>query len=103
MSERRGAQRVPIALECTLRRRSGSAIPAQTVDVGPGGMCVATRRPLATDEVVTFELPLDDAPLPVDGRARVLRQQGYGVYALRFERLPETGRERLAELAAVAG
>jgi PilZ domain len=81
-------------MDCTLHRRRGSPIAGRTVDVGPGGMCVATSRPLAPDEVLSFEL----SPR-ISGRARVLRQQGYERYAVRFESLPEPA---LAELAALA-
>jgi hypothetical protein len=86
--------RVDLALPCVLRRRTGSAISVETVNVGPGGMCVFTRRPLAIDEVLDFDLPLVGSG-SVDGRARVLRQEGHGVYALRFEGLLEPTRERL--------
>jgi hypothetical protein len=85
-------------MDCTLRRFTGSPIPARTVDLGPGGMCVQCSRPLAMDEVLGFEL----APPPsldVTGRARVLRQQGHDTYAVRFEALPEPA---LAELNALA-
>src|SRR3954466_434279 len=92
MDDRRHAPRAAIALPCTLRRRAGSAINAQTVDLGPDGMRVTSPRPLALDEVLRFDLPLEDAPL--DGRARVLRQEGLKHYALRFEGLVEPARER---------
>jgi hypothetical protein len=83
---------------CTLSRRFGSPVKGQTVDVGPGGMRVATQRPLSTDEVLEFELPPPAGP-GVRGHARVLRQQGYGVYALRFERLSDEARAALTRLA----
>lgn len=86
-----------MALPCVLRRRSGSAISVETVNVGPGGMCIATSRPLALDEVLQFDLPLAGSGT-VDGRARVLREERYRVYALRFEGLPEPSRERLQAL-----
>jgi hypothetical protein len=92
--ERRVSARVELECECKLSRRFGSPIEGRTVDVGPGGMRVATKRPLAADEVVEFELQLG-----ARGRARVLRQQTYGVYALRFERLGEADREALNRLA----
>jgi hypothetical protein len=79
-----------------LRRRSGSPIDARTVNLGPGGMCVATPRPLALDEVLDFDLPLAAAD-HVDGRARVLRHEGHGAYALRFEGLLEPARARLMQ------
>jgi PilZ domain len=85
-----------MAMGCTLRRRTGSPIAAQTVDVGPGGMCVRCSRPLATDEVLGFELA---PPPPINGRARVLRQQGHDTYAVRFEMLAEPA---LAGLNALA-
>jgi hypothetical protein len=79
--------RAQIALICTLRRRSGSPIPAETIEVGPEGMRVTAQRPLATDETVNFELP--NLRMRVAGLARVLRQQRPHVYAMRFEGLPE--------------
>ena len=84
-----------MAVDCTLHRRSGSPIEARTVDLGPGGMCVTCARPLSTDEVLHFDLPLADGHV-VDGEARVLREQTYKVYALRFEALPEAASARLA-------
>ena len=67
------------------------------MDVGPGGMRVHTSRPLAVDEVLEFELP-DRAR--INGRARVLREQAYRVYALRFEKLGDEARAEIATLAA---
>ena len=83
-------------MECTLHRRSGSPIPARTVDLGPGGMCVASKRPLSPDEVVNFELSPQ-----ISGRARVLRQQGWERYAVRFEALPEPARAELDGIVAL--
>jgi hypothetical protein len=101
MSERRMTPRADVALPCVLRRRSGSAIDARTVDLGAGGMRIATARPLATDEVLEFGLVLSGAER-VDGRARVLRHEGHGAYAMRFEELVEPARDRLRALAASA-
>jgi hypothetical protein len=93
MSEKRRSPRVRLEMECTLRRRSGSPIVGRTLDLGPGGMRIATPRPLSTDEVLTFELPPR-----ISGRARVLRQQGYDSYAVRFETLADPAREALTAL-----
>jgi hypothetical protein len=101
MPERRTTPRADVALPCVLRRRSGSAIDARTVDLGAGGMRVATARPLATDEVLEFDLLLSEAER-VDGRARVLRQEGHDAYAMRFEGLLEPARERLRRALASA-
>ena len=87
-----------IALACTLHRRMGSPIPVQTIDLGPGGMRVTSRRPLTADEELDFTIP--QADLRVAGRARVMRQQERYVYALRFERLPPSTRAALHALAA---
>jgi hypothetical protein len=82
-------------MECTLQRRSGSPITGRTVDLGPGGMCVATTRPLSPDEVLTFQLGPQ-----ISGRARVLRQQGWERYAVRFEALGAPARAELDGLVA---
>jgi hypothetical protein len=97
MDERRRLPRTDIALPCTLSRRSGTAINAETINLGPGGMRISSPRPLALDEVLSFDLPLQDSR--VDGRARVLRQEGVRAYALRFEGLAEPAREQLLRLA----
>jgi hypothetical protein len=81
------APRAQVALRCTLRRRVGSPILTETLDVGPSGMRVVSERPLADDEMVDFDLP--NLQMRVAGHARVLSQQGPHVYVLRFERLPE--------------
>jgi spore germination protein YaaH len=95
-SERRRTWRTEIALACTLHRRTGKTIEAQTLDVGPGGMRIKTNRPLSADEVLEFEFP-DRAR--INGRARILREQGYRIYAVRFEKLGDEARAELAELA----
>jgi hypothetical protein len=82
-----------------LSRKTGKTIEAKTMDIGPGGMRVHTNRPLAVDELLEFELP-DRAR--INGRARVLREQAYRVYALRFEKLGDEARAEIATLAAAA-
>jgi hypothetical protein len=89
---------VQLTVECTLQRRMGSPIAAQTIDLGPGGMRVESRRPLTADEELEFAIPSDI--LKVSGRARVMRQQERYVYALRFERLPPEAKAALNALAA---
>jgi hypothetical protein len=98
VAERRGTPRTEIAVSCTLRRRSGSEISVRTVNVGPGGMCVTTQRPLAIDEVLDFDLAAGTEH--VDGRVRVVRQERHDRYALRFEGLREPTRERLRAFTA---
>jgi c-di-GMP-binding flagellar brake protein YcgR len=94
--ERRRSPRTEIELECTLTRDKGGPIAATTVDLGPGGMCVRCDRPLAEDELIAFAIPEQRC----DGRARVLREQTYKVYALRFEEIAETQREALAAMTS---
>jgi hypothetical protein len=96
--EQRRALRAEVDLECVLYRQTGSPVRARTVDVGPGGMSVTTTRPLAADELLTFDLPPARAT-PLTGHARVLRQQGHDVYALRFEHLPEAVRAQLERIS----
>ena len=90
--ERRQDQREAMVVPCTLRRQRGKAIHCETIDLGEGGMAVASDRPLAPDELVVFDLPA------VRGRARVLREQAYHVYALRFEALRAEARAELDRL-----
>ena len=99
VSERRRAPRAELAVACKLHRRTGSAIDCETVEVGPGGMSVCSDRPLATDELLGFDLP-QEAGTPLTGRARVLRQQAHRVYVLRFEHLQDAVRAGLEQLAA---
>ena len=63
---------------CHLSRKTGKVIDAKTLDLGPGGMRIHTNRPLAPDELLEFELP---EHARINGRARVLREQGYRIYA----------------------
>ena len=73
-------------------------IEARTLDLGPGGMRIDSQRPLAPDELLEFELP---ERARINGRARVLREQGYRIYALRFEKLGDEARAEIAELASL--
>jgi hypothetical protein len=85
----------------TLMRVKGSPIASHTQDLSSGGMRVTTTRPLAVDEVLDFELPLD-LDTRVEGRARVMREHPFRAYALRFERLSLQGAETLARLVESA-
>jgi hypothetical protein len=98
VDERRRAPRTQLAVGCTLRRRHGSPISCRTVEVGAGGMSVESRRPLAEDELLQFDLPLAGEP-ELCGEARVLRQQAHQVYALRFEHLGDAMRARIERFA----
>jgi hypothetical protein len=80
---RRRQPRTAVRLDCLLTRRKGAPVSCHTIDLGPGGMCVASDRPLGVDEVLRFDLPTQG--LHVIGEARVLREQAPNVYALRFE------------------
>jgi hypothetical protein len=96
--ERRDTLRVEVALGCRLSRAAGgSSIAAKTLDVGPGGMRISSARPLRIDEVLDFLLS-PETPTPVVGQARVMREQDYRVYAMRFERLPAGEEHHLRQL-----
>lgn len=86
--------RAEVRLECVLTRRKGAPVVCRTIDVGPGGMCVESERPLGVDEVLHFDLA------GVDGDARVLREQRPNVYALRFEAMRDDATLRLGSLTA---
>jgi c-di-GMP-binding flagellar brake protein YcgR len=91
---RRTAPRLAITLNLLLLRNDGGRIAGRTLDLGAGGMRIATDRPLSVDEVVRFDLPVDRHN--AHGRARVLRMQGPNVYSLRFEQLEEADRRLLS-------
>jgi hypothetical protein len=88
-----------LEVPCVLSRRTGKMIEAKTLDLGPGGMSIHTTRPLSVDELLEFELP---EHARINGKARVLREQAYRVYALRFEKLGEDARAEIATLAGAA-
>lgn len=94
MQQRRRQPRAQVQIECVLRRRTGSPVICHTIDLGPGGMCVATDRPLGIDEVLHFDLA------GAGGDARVLREQRPNVYALRFEAMHADAVLRLSALSA---
>ena len=79
---------------CTLRRRAGSPVAAETLDLGPTGMCVRSPRPLMVDEVVEFELEIGPG-----GLARVMRQDSGTKYAMRFEEIGDDARSELLRIA----
>ncbi len=96
MEQRRRQPRAQIQIDCVLTRSKGSPITGHTIDVGPGGMCVETDRPLGVDEVLHFDLPVQGSN--VDGDARVLREHGPNVYALRFETMRDDAAQHLGTL-----
>lgn len=98
--QRRATPRAEIACDVTLSRaRAGAPVIGRTCDLGPGGMRVATRRPLHVDEQLEFVLALADGT-SVAGRAHVIRHHASDVYALLFDRLSDADRTRLASIAA---
>jgi hypothetical protein len=98
--EQRQSLRSPIDCPLTLMRRRGNPVGGHTVDLGPGGARIVVDRPLVIDEELVFDLVLGD--VHVDGRARVLRQQGSNRYALRFEALDAAAARALADAASSA-
>ena len=91
------APRAQITLPCTLRRTIGSPIPAQTLERRTARDAHPQPPPAPADETVGFDLPGLDMRL--NGRARVICEERPGVYAMRFEGLPEPMTRRLHALA----
>jgi hypothetical protein len=86
---RRASARARLECPVTLSRERGGVIVARTVDLGEGGARIRCDRPLRVDEVLAFDLDLDlPSALHLHGEVRVLREDGWATYALRFERLP---------------
>jgi hypothetical protein len=93
-TELRDDGRIDRELSVTLVRARGNPVESRTKNISQGGMCVATPRPLAIDELLEFRLETG-----IEGVVRVLREQLPNVYALRFEELSLealAGIERLA-------
>jgi len=84
-----------VGVEVTLMRDRGSPIRAHTLEIGGGGMRIESERPLAVDEVLNFDLPLHG--YPIEGHARVLREHGPNVYALRFEVFSDSSLDRVLQ------
>lgn len=97
MDERRHSPRARLALPCVLRQEISSAIWAETIDVGMGGMSVRAARPLRAHMEVHFELASSPGQ-HVAGRATVLRKHAPRAYGLRFDVLEDDMRERLEDL-----
>ena len=97
---RRATPRAQIAVDVALARgRFGADVTGRTRDLGPGGMSVATQRPLRVDEHLTFTLTFDDS-VQIAGRAHVVREDARNVYGLRFDHLAAGDRERLELLVS---
>jgi hypothetical protein len=94
----RRSTRVALQFDVTLMRTRGNPVEGRTRDIGAGGMCVTAARPLAIDEVLSFELDIGLDGRRVTGDARVLREQIPNVYALRFEELSAEARAALERL-----
>jgi PilZ domain len=94
VDDRRRSPRAEIICGCTLRRRAGAPVAAETLDLGPTGMCVRSQRPLMVDEVLAFELDLGPG-----GLARVMRQDAGRRYAMRIEEIADAARYELLRLA----
>jgi len=101
--ERRASARVVAEVELTLSRGRGNPVVGRTLDLGAGGMRVATARPLAVDEVVAFDFSLDGLAGAVRGEARVLREYARQTYSLRFEKLAAEEAAALASFVSRAG
>src|SRR4051794_5207658 len=99
--DQRTNPRAQLALALILKRHKGSPVSGRTVDVGTGGACVTTDRPLRIDELLAFDLVCEDGG-HVDGHCRVLRQQGLRQYAVRFEDVDAAAFELLSGVVSRA-
>jgi hypothetical protein len=101
MQQRRNP-RAQLALALILRRHRGSPVSGRTIDVSTDGARVTTDRPLRVDELLAFDLAVAGDE-HVDGRCRVLRQQGLNQYALRFEEVDAAAFELLTGIVDRTG
>jgi hypothetical protein len=70
---RRAFARTAIRQPATLIH-GDTSVPVQTLDVGQGGMCFVTRRPIGpgTRGTVTFEVPLREGAVEVTAPLKVV-------------------------------
>ena len=101
MADLRRSPRAQLALALILRRHKGGPVSGRTLDVSAGGARVRTDRPLRVDELLAFDLFVDDREC-AQGQCRVLRQQGLHDYALRFEDVDQAAFELLTGVVARA-
>jgi len=98
--DRRTTPRVTVDVDVRLQRHVGGPVAGRTVDLGAGGMRIATARPLRLDEIVHFDLRL--APEhALAGDARVMRLHPRNHYALRFEHLTAEDTDALTRFVAL--
>jgi hypothetical protein len=100
--EQRRNPRAQLALALVLKRAKGGPVSCRTIDVGAGGARVTTDRPLRVDELLAFDL-ITDGEGHIEGRCRVLRQQGLNQYGLRFEDVDAAALELLTGAASRTG
>jgi PilZ domain len=98
--ERRRHRRAAVEFAVTFSRPHGGPVPGRTLDLGPDGTRVRTRRPLRVDELLAFDLSLGDSGGAVHGRARVVRQHSASTYAVRFEDVDSDGVQALERFVA---
>jgi len=98
-TERRSGQRIALDVDVRLARRAGAQVAGRTIDLGAGGMRIASARPLRVDEVLDFDLALD-AGHPITGKVRVMRLHPRNQYALRFEGLAAPQADAIAGFVA---
>jgi hypothetical protein len=103
VGDRRVRQRVEVELEVHLSRKVGNAVTVRTCDLGIGGARVISARPLRVDEELEFDFDLLAGGPHLHGTARVLRQQRFDTYALRFEHIDPGALGRLRSFVASSG
>jgi hypothetical protein len=104
LPERRGVERAPVQLHARMfefdeEGRELPAVETETIDVSLGGALVEPNWGPAIGQRIRVELFLDSEPSALRTEAMVVRKTGANV-ALRFVRLTNADRDRLARLLA---
>jgi c-di-GMP-binding flagellar brake protein YcgR len=73
----------------------GSVVSAHAIELSGGGMLLAGPTALTLEASVRFTLNLGPGHLPISGLGHVVRVEGGGRYAVAFDAITHSDRQRL--------
>ncbi len=96
--DRRRFIRIPKQLE--MEYTSDATFAAQIADLGEGGAFLATPNLLPAGTGLQYKFYLPDDPKPIEGEARVAREEPTVGMAVEFQGLPQEDHERIKMFVA---
>lgn len=101
MQERRRYFRYPVETLVMLSPDENTTIVGTTMNLSEGGMALKCDRELQLNALVKLKFSLPAVKGEVDARATVVWKDPIGRAGIRFEKLSNTSREKLAEWLAI--